>query len=217
MLHDRRSGIRRPARDADGRPSTPPVPRCAAVRRKRRLDQPARRSAARRGSARPRLRRPGAAALDTTAHIAGDGRRRPCSPASVGHGTRRHAGGPIDDPGFEARFRAWMEAERSTRTFFVVDVDGTAVGMANVKQLRPDAGGRAGRRRSLGLRRERVRARLAPQPGPRCRSSWTPSSSGRANAGSCTSASPRHPCRSRSTSGSASCRARSSSSTHRAP
>lgn len=56
------------------------------------------------------------------------------------------AGGPVDDPGFEARLRAWVEAERSTRTFFVVEVDGTPVGMANVKRY--DRMPVAGRERS---------------------------------------------------------------------
>ena len=40
---------------------------------------------------------------------------------------------PVDDPGFESRFRAWWEAERSTRTFFLAHHDGEPVGMANVK------------------------------------------------------------------------------------
>lgn len=44
------------------------------------------------------------------------------------------AGGPIDDAGFEAAFRAWWTAERPTRTFFIAEVDGKAVGMANVKR-----------------------------------------------------------------------------------
>jgi len=41
---------------------------------------------------------------------------------------------PIDDPGFEAEFHAWWDAERDTRTFFIVELDGAAVGMANVKR-----------------------------------------------------------------------------------
>ena len=45
-----------------------------------------------------------------------------------------HLGRPIDDPGFSALFRAWWEAERPTRTFFLVEVDGAVVGMANVKR-----------------------------------------------------------------------------------
>ena len=45
---------------------------------------------------------------------------------------RREA--PIDDPGFEASFRRWWEAERATRTFFLAEVDGQPVGMANVKR-----------------------------------------------------------------------------------
>ena len=45
-----------------------------------------------------------------------------------------NAGGPIDDEGFDETFSAWWDAERATRTFFVVDVDGRAVGMANIKR-----------------------------------------------------------------------------------
>ena len=41
--------------------------------------------------------------------------------------------GAIDDAEFEARFRAWWEAEAPTRTFFVAEMDGRPVGMANVK------------------------------------------------------------------------------------
>lgn len=54
-----------------------------------------------------------------------------------------NAGGPIDDPGFDGAFRRWWEAERSTRTFFVVEVDGRPAGMANVKRYErmPVAGG----------------------------------------------------------------------------
>jgi GNAT superfamily N-acetyltransferase len=55
-----------------------------------------------------------------------------------------NAGGPIDDPGFETAFRDWWAAERDTRTFFLVEVDGLAVGMANVKRYtRMPATGRA--------------------------------------------------------------------------
>jgi GNAT superfamily N-acetyltransferase len=42
-------------------------------------------------------------------------------------------GGPVDDPGFEARFRTWWEAEGMTRTFFLAELDGRPLGMANVK------------------------------------------------------------------------------------
>ena len=45
-----------------------------------------------------------------------------------------HAGGPIDDAGFEAVFRKWWATERPSRTFFLVELDGTAVGMANIKR-----------------------------------------------------------------------------------
>ena len=41
--------------------------------------------------------------------------------------------GPVEDPGFEARFRVWWEAERDTRTFFLACLDEQPVGMANVK------------------------------------------------------------------------------------
>lgn len=44
------------------------------------------------------------------------------------------AGGPIDDAGFGAVFYEWWAVERPNRTFFLVEVDGTAVGMANVKR-----------------------------------------------------------------------------------
>lgn len=45
-----------------------------------------------------------------------------------------NAGAPIQDDGFDATFSAWWEAERSSRAFFVVEVGGVAVGMANVKR-----------------------------------------------------------------------------------
>jgi GNAT superfamily N-acetyltransferase len=52
-----------------------------------------------------------------------------------------------DDAEFAEAFAAWWSAERSTRTFFVVEVDGAAVGMVNVKRYdrmpvagRPTAG-----------------------------------------------------------------------------
>ena len=44
------------------------------------------------------------------------------------------AGGPIEDPRFEDAFADWWAAEGATRTFFLVEVDGRPVGMANVKQ-----------------------------------------------------------------------------------
>lgn len=51
-------------------------------------------------------------------------------------------GGPIEDEGFEAAFLAWLESEGATRTFFLVEVDGEAIGMGNVKQYSrmPSAG-----------------------------------------------------------------------------
>ena len=44
------------------------------------------------------------------------------------------AGAPADDHEFAGRFVAWLESEGDTRTFFLVEVDGEAVGMANVKR-----------------------------------------------------------------------------------
>ena len=41
--------------------------------------------------------------------------------------------GPLDDPDFEARFHAWCVAEHDTRTFFLAELNGEPVGMANVK------------------------------------------------------------------------------------
>ena len=43
------------------------------------------------------------------------------------------ARGVADDPAFEDRFREWWEAEHDTRTFFLAELDGGPVGMANVK------------------------------------------------------------------------------------
>lgn len=55
------------------------------------------------------------------------------------------AGAPIEDDAFEASFRAWWNAERLSRTFLLVEVDGVAVGMANVKHYdRMPVAGRAG-------------------------------------------------------------------------
>ena len=48
--------------------------------------------------------------------------------------TEENAGGPIEDGGFDAAFAAWWATERPTRTFFLVEIDGVAVGMANVKR-----------------------------------------------------------------------------------
>lgn len=48
--------------------------------------------------------------------------------------TEEGAEGPIDDDGFDDRFREWWARESPTRSFFVVEVDGEAVGMANVKR-----------------------------------------------------------------------------------
>lgn len=58
-----------------------------------------------------------------------------------------NAGAPVVDDGFGAVFAAWWEAERPSRTFFLAEVEGVAVGMANVKRYdrmpvagRPSAG-----------------------------------------------------------------------------
>jgi GNAT superfamily N-acetyltransferase len=54
------------------------------------------------------------------------------------------AGCPIDDPDFERRFAEWWRAERPTRSFFLVEVDGAPVGMANIKRYeRMPAAGRS--------------------------------------------------------------------------
>ena len=44
------------------------------------------------------------------------------------------AGAEINDEGFDAAFSAWWEGERDSRTFFVVELGGVTVGMANVKR-----------------------------------------------------------------------------------
>src|SRR5947208_7867034 len=61
-------------------------------------------------------------------------------------GTRRTPVRFITDNGFDGAFVAWWEAERSTRTFFLVEVAGSAVGMANVKRYdrMPVAGRQSG-------------------------------------------------------------------------
>ena len=48
--------------------------------------------------------------------------------------TEENAGAPIDDPAFDAAFAAWWKAEQSTRTFFLIELDEVAIGMANVKR-----------------------------------------------------------------------------------
>jgi GNAT superfamily N-acetyltransferase len=57
-----------------------------------------------------------------------------------------NAGGPIDDAGFDDAFGRWWVAERPSRTFFLVEMDGSPVGMANVKHYdrMPVAGGTGG-------------------------------------------------------------------------
>jgi GNAT superfamily N-acetyltransferase len=44
------------------------------------------------------------------------------------------AGSPTDDADFAGRFLRWLSVEGDTRTFFIVEVDGEPVGMANVKR-----------------------------------------------------------------------------------
>lgn len=44
-----------------------------------------------------------------------------------------NAGTIIDDDGFVSVFTTWWEAERDTRTFFIIELDGVAIGMANIK------------------------------------------------------------------------------------
>jgi GNAT superfamily N-acetyltransferase len=60
--------------------------------------------------------------------------------------SEENAGGPVDDPGFDAAFAEWWAAEHATRTFFVAELDGRAIAMANVKHYHrmPSAGRRAG-------------------------------------------------------------------------
>ena len=48
--------------------------------------------------------------------------------------SEENAGAPIDDAAFDAAFAAWWEAEQSTRTFFLVELDEVVIGMANVKR-----------------------------------------------------------------------------------
>lgn len=48
--------------------------------------------------------------------------------------TEENAASAIDDDGFDAAFAAWCDVERSTRTFFLAELDGRPVGMANVKR-----------------------------------------------------------------------------------
>jgi GNAT superfamily N-acetyltransferase len=82
--------------------------------------------------------------MDISVRIAGDG------DIGVVVSLRRawneeNAGAPIDDPGFDARFGAWWAAERPTRTFFVLYLDGVPVGMANIKRYdRMPVAGRTG-------------------------------------------------------------------------
>ena len=56
-----------------------------------------------------------------------------------------NAGGQIVDDAFGVVFTSWWEAERASRTFFLVEVDGVAAGMANVKRYdRMPVAGRPG-------------------------------------------------------------------------
>ena len=44
------------------------------------------------------------------------------------------AGAAIDDDDFDATFIEWWRAERLTRTFFLIELAGDAVGMGNIKR-----------------------------------------------------------------------------------
>ncbi|MBA2609750.1 MAG: GNAT family N-acetyltransferase [Actinobacteria bacterium] len=71
--------------------------------------------------------------MDISIHIAGD------DDVDALANLRRawneeNAGGRIDDDGFDGAFAEWWKAERLSRTFFLVMVDGSAVGMVNVKR-----------------------------------------------------------------------------------
>ncbi len=43
-------------------------------------------------------------------------------------------GMPIEDAAFERRFEEWYANERSTRTFFILELERSPVGMANIKR-----------------------------------------------------------------------------------
>ena len=45
-----------------------------------------------------------------------------------------NAGARLNDENFDATFTAWWQAERSSRTFFLVELDGDPVGMGNIKR-----------------------------------------------------------------------------------
>src|SRR5688572_25034890 len=53
-----------------------------------------------------------------------------------------YAGGPIADDNFDVAFASWVRDEAATRTYFIVELDGQPIGMANVKryQRMPVAG-----------------------------------------------------------------------------
>jgi hypothetical protein len=40
--------------------------------------------------------------------------------------------GPVDDPGFEARFRGWYERESARRFCWLAEADGEPAGMMNL-------------------------------------------------------------------------------------
>lgn len=56
------------------------------------------------------------------------------------------AGGPVADPGFEDRMRAWLADEASHRLAWVAELEGRPVGMINLLDYRrmPAPGGAAG-------------------------------------------------------------------------
>ena len=60
--------------------------------------------------------------------------------------SEENAGSPIDDEEFAVAFIEWWHAEGASRAFFVVEVQGTPIGMANVKEYArmPTPGRRGG-------------------------------------------------------------------------
>jgi GNAT superfamily N-acetyltransferase len=70
--------------------------------------------------------------VGTTVRIAGEGDVERLA-ALRRRWSEERPGGPIDDADFERRFRSWWEDERTTRTFFLAEIDAVPVGMANVK------------------------------------------------------------------------------------
>jgi hypothetical protein len=48
-------------------------------------------------------------------------------------------GGPIDDPAFDERLRAWLVAEAGQRLAWLAERDGQAIGMLNIRPPTPPA------------------------------------------------------------------------------